>query len=57
MVENQSHIIFNTNLLRVFIFWLLFRHVSALAVEHLQGAHKCCDVFRLCFKLYERNCT
>jgi len=33
----------------------MLRHVSALAVDHLQGAHTFFSMCKICFILYRRN--
>jgi len=54
----SSDILFNISLLhKCVICQLFFRHVSGLAVGHLQEAHLFFDVCRLCVNLRGRNST
>jgi len=41
----------------IFIYLLIFRHVSALTVGHLEGAIKCFSTCSLRCNLYGENCT
>jgi len=56
MLREMTVVKFNPSLLyNTFICWLVFQHIYALAVRHLQGAFlKVCS---LCFNLHVRNST